>query len=82
MTKLIDPCVHCGASTAFPYGKFVDRIPSDDGWACAECAGYECDECGKQIYIDTEISVENSGGCWRYHSACYNRKKHGKKRKD
>lgn len=32
-----DPCVHCGKSTAFGSGRFVDRIGYDDGWACAEC---------------------------------------------
>ena len=35
---IIDPCVHCGESTAFGYGKFVNRLGWDDGWSCAECA--------------------------------------------
>ncbi len=34
---VIDPCTHCGKSTAFGSGRFVDRIGYDDGWACAEC---------------------------------------------
>ena len=82
MTKTINPCVHCKTSTAFPHGKFLDRVPTDDGYACAMCAGYECDECSKQIYVDTEVSVEATGGCFRYHAECYDAKKHGKKRKD
>ena len=40
--NLIDPCVECGLSTAFGSGKFVDRIPTDDGYKCAICAGMEC----------------------------------------
>ena len=71
MTKTIEPCVHCKESTAFGQGKFVNRIPSDDGYACAECAGFECDECGKQIYLDTEVSVENTGECFKYHAECH-----------
>ena len=55
---IIDPCFHCGESTAFGYGKFVNRlgwIEDDfDGWACAECAGYECRVCEKQIYLDED----------------------------
>ena len=82
MTKTIDPCVYCNESTAFGHGRFVNRIPSDNGYACAECAGYECDECGKQIYLDEEVSVETDKGCWRYHQECYDKKKHGEKRED
>jgi len=82
MTKTIDPCVYCKESTAFGNGRFVNRIPSDDGYACAECAGYECDECNKQIYLDEEVSVEDDKGCWRYHQKCYDKKKHGEKRED
>lgn len=36
-SSIKDPCVHCGKSTAFGSGRFVDRIGYDDGWACAEC---------------------------------------------
>jgi hypothetical protein len=73
-------------------GKFVNRIPADrddyetgeykDGWACAECAGFECDECGKGIYLDCETRVEfvDEKGNYRYgnyHTECYNESKHG-----
>ncbi len=55
----IDPCVHCGESTAFGYGKFINRIgyveDDFDGYACAECAGYECRVCEEQIYLDEDV---------------------------
>ena len=41
---LKDPCVHCGKSTAFGSGRFVDRIGYDEGWACAECMTINSDE--------------------------------------
>lgn len=34
---LSDACVYCGRSTAFGSGRFVNRIPADDGWMCEEC---------------------------------------------
>lgn len=77
-----DPCVHCGESTAFGSGRFVNRIGWDDGWACAECAGSECSECGKQIPLDEEVRVhevpfDEMTGFHDYHSDCYDAKKHG-----
>ncbi len=83
MITTIDPCVYCQRSTAFGSGNglFVNRIPVDDGWGCAECSGFECDECGKQIYLDTEVRVESVKGniynYGNYHTECYNKTKHG-----
>lgn len=84
MDAVTDPCVHCTRSTAFGAGDglFVNRIPSDEGWACAECAGFECDECGEQIYLDCEVRVEyeDDKGVFHYgnyHEECYNETKHG-----
>ena len=51
---VIDPCVHCGESTAFGYGKFVNRLGWDDGWSCAECASFYCDICDEKITLDEE----------------------------
>mgnify|MGYP003633223791 CR=1 FL=1 len=51
---IVDPCVHCGESTAFGHGKFVNRLGSGDDWACAECAGYDCDVCDNSIYLDED----------------------------
>lgn len=79
-----DACVYCGRSTAFGSGNglFVNRIPIDDGWGCAECSGFECDECGKQIYLDTEVRVDfvDDNNVWlygNYHEECYDERVHG-----
>lgn len=79
-----DPCVYCGRSTAFGagFGLFVNRIPVDDGWGCAECSGFECDECGQKIYLDCELRVDHvdSDGNWQYgnyHEECYDASRHG-----
>ena len=80
-----DACVHCQRSTAFNSGNglFVNRIPTDDGWACAECAGFECDECEQQIYLDTEVRVDyEKDGVFHYgnyHEDCYSFLKHGER---
>ena len=55
--KVKDPCVHCGVSTAFGSGNFVNRIPADryledgtyiNGHMCPTCQSpplcFECDE--------------------------------------
>ena len=34
---VLDPCQSCGISTAPGSGRFVNRIPADDGWGCALC---------------------------------------------
>ena len=90
-----DNCVYCGESTAFGatredgslIGKFINRIPVDngewDGWGCAECSGFECDECEKQIYLDheTRVEFEDEEGKYHYgnyHTECYNESKHGR----
>lgn len=81
--SIVDPCVQCGRSTAFGSGNglFVNRIGADEGWMCAECAGYECDECGEVIGLDEEIRVEyedeNGYHYGNYHEDCYDREKHG-----
>jgi hypothetical protein len=82
--QVIDPCAYCGRSTAFGAGDglFVNRIGVDDGWGCAECAGFECDECGQQIYLDCEIRVDyedenNVFHYGNYHEECYDEGKHG-----
>lgn len=44
-----DACVSCGHDTKFGSGRFVNRIPADDGekigFMCAECQSIECDRC-------------------------------------
>lgn len=80
----VEPCIYCGRSTAFGtgFGLFVNRIPADDGWACADCISYECDECGNRIDLDDELRVEytDNNGIFHYgnyHQDCYNTAKHG-----
>lgn len=57
-----DPCVFCGEPTAFGSGRFVDRIPADngeaEGFACYECMQMECDRCDEPIICDQDISPE------------------------
>jgi hypothetical protein len=71
---VIDPCVHCGESTAFGFGNFVNRLGWDEGWSCAMCAGYECDACDKNIYLDEDWTLEpegyENGDEGHYHWAC------------
>lgn len=68
MSTIIDPCVHCGQSTAFGFGRFVNRIGYDDGWACAECMAYECFVCDEKVDMDTYVSDEEEWG--HYHPRC------------
>jgi hypothetical protein len=72
--RMIDPCVYCGESTAAGFGKFVNRLPVDDGWGCADCSGFECEECEKQIYLDEDIYDKDETG--HYHPACLPLDKH------
>ena len=55
-------CVYCSQDTSFGSGKFVNRLPTDDGYSCAECAGYTCDRCNEQIYLDEDITASECGG--------------------
>lgn len=85
-----DPCIYCGQSTAFGSGNFVNRIGGSwtneagedvEGWVCAMCGGYECDECGKPIAVDCETRVdyedEDGHHYGNYHEECYDSMKHG-----
>ena len=74
--SVIDPCVHCGESTVFGSGRFVNRIPADDGYACAECMALDCDRCDRPIPLDEDITADDCGmdefedGSWRVHEEC------------
>lgn len=46
-------CIECHLDTAFGSGRFVNRIPADngeeDGWMCEACqTSDECFDCGKE----------------------------------
>lgn len=58
-----DTCIDCGASTAWGSGKYVNRVPADDGYLCADCLSFECDECGTLIELDTEIRNDGNFYC-------------------
>ena len=42
-------CISCGEDTSFGSGRFVNRIPADDHYMCAECQMVECDMCDEKI---------------------------------
>jgi hypothetical protein len=73
-----DPCLDCGTPTlgvitlaGVSVGIGMNRLSYDDGWRCGECAGYECDSCGKNIYLDEDITVVNENGYNdKYHEEC------------
>jgi len=37
-------CIECGEDTSFGSGRFVNRIPADDNYMCAECQMVVCEE--------------------------------------
>lgn len=81
-----DPCFDCGKPTlgvmtmadGSTVGIGINRLSYDDSWLCGECAGYECDACGKNIYLDEDITVmleEDDGDYpaghnYKYHEEC------------
>ena len=49
-------CVECKKSTHFGSGRFVNRVPADNGgYLCAECQMIECEDCGLMVLDDYEI---------------------------
>ena len=80
-----DPCLECGTPTlgvltmadGSTIGIGISRLGySDpnkdiDGWLCGSCAGYECDSCGENIFLDEDITIVNAEG-WneKYHDDC------------
>ena len=66
VTDIGDLCTECHQSTAWGSGKFVNRIPSDNGfeqgWMCEECQMLECNRCGDSTldywYVDNGEAVE------------------------
>ena len=43
-------CVECSQSVAWGSGRYVNRIPADNGthgYVCAECLSEECETCGE-----------------------------------
>jgi hypothetical protein len=56
-TQKNENCIECEKPTNFGSGRFVNRVPSDDGFVCAECMGRECDFCDQTIALDEDVWV-------------------------
>ena len=72
MTKdLGNLCIDCKEDTSFGSGKFVNRIPADDGkvsgFMCADCQMVECDSCKEKVF-EYETSEQ---GAWYCIDKCY-----------
>ena len=56
-------CIYCFEDTSFGSGRFVNRIPADDGehdgYACPDCMEMECDRCGEMVGLDDDVRVNN-----------------------
>ena len=75
-----DPCLDCGTPTlgiltmadGSTIGIGISRLEYDEGWRCGECAGFECDSCGKNIFLDEDITVQQGehGANYKYHDDC------------
>ncbi len=66
MKDIRDLCIHCHEDTSFGSGKFVNRIPGDNGkeigYACADCYAVECDVCDKKT-IEWETTDDGRWLC-------------------
>ena len=64
-------CIDCKEDTSFGSGKFVNRIPADDGevsgFMCADCQMVECDSCKEKVF-EYETSEQ---GAWYCIDKCY-----------
>jgi len=64
MTTLkTDNCIECDKPTNFGSGRFVNRVPSDEGFVCAQCMMRECDLCGQPIPLDEDVWVNELNVC-------------------
>jgi len=64
-------CIDCKEDTSMGSGKFVNRIPADDGevsgFMCADCQMVECDSCKEKVF-EYETSEQ---GAWYCIDKCY-----------
>ena len=60
---MADTCQECGHSVAPGSGRFVNRVPADNGWLCVECLHgiYDCGHCNQPIGHDEDCFVEPDG---------------------
>ena len=56
-------CIYCFEDTSFGSGRFVNRIPADDGehdgYACPECMEMECARCDRMIGLDCDVAWDD-----------------------
>ena len=64
-------CIDCKEDTSMGSGKFVNRIPADDGkvsgYMCADCQMVKCDSCKEKVF-EYETSQK---GMWWCTNKCY-----------
>ncbi len=68
-------CIECWEDTSFGSGRFINRIPADngvrEGYMCSQCAARECDVCEKEIALDEDVYIEPPTGDVMYvHAEC------------
>ena len=44
-----EPCIDCKKDTQLGSGNFVNRIPAEDSFICAECQLVRCDVCKAEV---------------------------------
>tara|TARA_R110002020_G_scaffold359183_3_gene571888 strand:+ start:416 stop:697 length:282 start_codon:yes stop_codon:yes gene_type:complete len=66
-------CLDCDRDTSFGSGLFINRVSTDGGWLCAECAALCCDRCGDPIALGEDITPADVFGDERayFYDNCY-----------
>ena len=54
------PCVQCGRDTSFGSGRFVNRIPANDGYLCPDCQADNCDACVLEMQGADEATINST----------------------
>jgi hypothetical protein len=57
-----DLCIECNEDTSFGSGRFVNRIPADDQYMCAECQMIDCNRCNNKV-LDYEVTLDGQWIC-------------------
>jgi hypothetical protein len=74
VTDIGELCTECRQSTEFGSGRFVNRIPSDNGlesgWMCEECQQLECDRCREGTTDYWYVDVPRDDG-WYVQTVCH-----------
>ena len=58
----LNDCISCGEDTSFGSGRFVNRIPADDNYMCAECQMVECDMCDEKT-LEYHVTLDGEWIC-------------------